>query len=115
MAAVADELLVNVKKLRALVATVKLEPSQIANGAVELLNEVAGSKITGEEDRYSHTDLWDFEANVDGAQAAFAAVKPIVGATDADLADEDRRHSSRQPTPRCTRTSAARASCSTPT
>ena len=37
------------------------QPAQLANGAVELLNEVAGSKITGEEDRYSHTDLADFD------------------------------------------------------
>ena len=47
--------------------TVELEPAQIANGAVELLGEVSKSKITGEEERYSHTDLVDFEANVDGA------------------------------------------------
>ncbi len=25
-----------------------------------LIEEVAASKISGEEDRYSHTDLWDF-------------------------------------------------------
>ena len=43
------------------------QPAQLANGAVELLNEVSKSKITGEEERYSHTDLTDFEANVDGA------------------------------------------------
>jgi len=43
----------------------ELEPAQIVNGAVELLNEVASSKVTGEEDRYSHTDLWDFEANLE--------------------------------------------------
>ena len=29
---------------------------------------MAGSKISGEEDRYSHTDLSDFQANIDGAQ-----------------------------------------------
>ena len=44
-----------------------LQPAQVANGSVDLLGEVAKSKVTGEEERYSHTDLGDFEANVDGA------------------------------------------------
>ena len=55
----------------------ELEPAQIANGAVELLGEVSKSKITGEEERYSHIDLVDFEANVDGAASAFDSVRPI--------------------------------------
>ena len=87
---VADELLADVKRLQAFLPTIKLEPAQIANGAVELLNEVASSKITGEEDRYSHTDLWDFDANDDGAMAAFKAVRPLVAAKDADAGDDDR-------------------------
>ncbi len=87
MSAVADELLVNVRQLQSLIARIKLEPVQIANGAVELMNEVASSKITGEEDRYSHTDLWDFDANDDGSIAAFKAVRPLVAAKDSALAD----------------------------
>jgi iron uptake system component EfeO len=62
-----------------------LTPAQIANGAVELLNEVSSSKITGEEERYSHLDLVDFEANVEGSQAAFEAVRPLLPARDAAL------------------------------
>ncbi len=61
---------------------------QIANGANELLGEVSASKITGEEERYSHTDLVDFEANVEGAEAAFEAVKPLISAKDRALAKE---------------------------
>ena len=56
----------------------KLEAAQIANGANELLGEVSASKITGEEERYSHTDLVDFEANVDGSKVAFESVRPIL-------------------------------------
>jgi iron uptake system component EfeO len=67
---VAAKLLADIKRLQALVYTIKLEPAQVANGANELLTEVSSSKITGEEERYSHTDLWDFEANVQGSQAA---------------------------------------------
>jgi iron uptake system component EfeO len=72
------ELNEHVATLANLVKEVELQPGSIANGAVELLNEVSASKITGEEERYSHTDLVDFEANVQGAQAAFDAVKPIL-------------------------------------
>lgn len=72
------ELNEHVEQLANLVKDVELQPGTIANGAVELLNEVSASKITGEEERYSHTDLVDFEANVQGAQAAFDAVKPIL-------------------------------------
>ena len=53
-------------------------PLELANGAKELLDEVATGKITGEEDRYSHTDLWDFKANVEGSQAAVAALRPVI-------------------------------------
>ena len=52
--------------------------SQIANGANELLTEVSTSKITGEEERYSHIDLVDFKANVEGSQVAFEAVAPLM-------------------------------------
>jgi iron uptake system component EfeO len=86
MAPVADELLVNVKTLQGLIPTIKLEPAQIANGAVELMNEVANGKITGEEDRYSHTDLWDFDGNDDGSMAAFDAIRPLVAQKSGQLA-----------------------------
>jgi iron uptake system component EfeO len=78
MAPIARKLMADVTKLQALVRTVDLDPATIANGAVSLLNQVSASTVTGEEDRYSHTDLWDLEANVVGAQAAFDAVRPLV-------------------------------------
>jgi iron uptake system component EfeO len=81
----ADKLLADVKRLREQINSIELEPAQIANGAVELLNEVSASKITGEEDRYSHTDLFDFDANVLGAKAAFESVKGLLAANDATL------------------------------
>ena len=69
MGPVADQLLTDVKQLQAVVKTVKLEPATIANGAVELLNEVSSSKVSGEEERYSHVDLVDLVANVEGSRA----------------------------------------------
>ena len=82
---VADGLLTNVKEIVDKAKTVELTPLQLANGAKELLDEVATGKITGEEDRYSHTDLWDFRANVDGSQAAVAALRPVIQEKDAAL------------------------------
>ena len=78
----------NVQTLENLVKDVELQPAGVANGAVELLNEVSKSKITGEEERYSRTDLVDFEANVQGAEAAYDAVKPILEKKNAKLVTE---------------------------
>ena len=86
--ALADKLDADVAKLVALTKTVELKPLEIADGAKELLDEVATSKITGEEDRYSHTDLWDFAANVAGVKAAMDALRPALTARDAALASE---------------------------
>ncbi|WP_456847535.1 iron uptake system protein EfeO [Cellulomonas sp. P5_C6] len=63
------------------------EAFQIANGAKELLDEVATGKVTGEEEIWSHTDLWDFQANVDGARVGYEVLADVVQAKDPDLAD----------------------------
>jgi iron uptake system component EfeO len=81
----ADRLMADIKDLQARVSTVELTPVQLANGAKELLDEVATGKITGEEDRYSHTDLWDFKANVEGSQGAVAALRPVIDEKDPTL------------------------------
>jgi iron uptake system component EfeO len=88
MAPVAEQLQADVEELATKVKKVDLQAVQIANGANELLGEVSASKITGEEERYSHTDLVDFEANVEGAEAAFESVEPLLSATDQKLARE---------------------------
>jgi iron uptake system component EfeO len=88
MAPVAEQLRADVEELAAKVKTVELQAVQIANGANELLGEVSASKITGEEERYSHIDLVDFEANVEGSEAAFEAVKPLLDESDSDLSGE---------------------------
>ena len=62
------------------------EAFQISNGAKELLDEVATGKVTGEEEIWSHTDLWDFQANVDGAKVAFEGLKDVAQAEDPELA-----------------------------
>lgn len=85
LAPVADKLLADVETLNANIAALDFEPSIVVGGAAELMEEVAESKISGEENRYSHTDLWDFQANVDGSRTIFALVSPLLGADDADF------------------------------
>jgi iron uptake system component EfeO len=63
-----------------------VEAFQISNGAKELLDEVAFGKITGEEEIWSHTDLWDFVANVQGAKVAYEVLADVVSSEDPDLA-----------------------------
>jgi iron uptake system component EfeO len=79
MKPVAEGLLEDVEELEELIkGKVKIHAVEIANGANELLTEVSTSKITGEEERYSHIDLVDFLGNVEGAQVAFQAVAPLM-------------------------------------
>ena len=62
-----------------------IDSTQIAGGAQGLLDEIATSKISGEEDIFSHTDLWDFNANLQGSQTAVASVRPILDERNPDL------------------------------
>jgi iron uptake system component EfeO len=84
----ADKLNEDVKKLQTKAKGLTYQPAELANGSTGLLDEISKSKITGEEDRYSHTDLWDFAANVDGSQAAYNELKPAVKANDPELAKQ---------------------------
>ncbi|MFJ1797487.1 iron uptake system protein EfeO [Streptomyces sp. NPDC088180] len=70
------------------VGTAEITPTSMANGAKELLDEVATGKVTGEEERYSHTDLVDFKANVEGAQKSYELLKPVASKNDAALTEE---------------------------
>lgn len=83
--AIADRLLADVKTIAEKSKAADLDGLKIANGAKELLDEMATGKITGEEDRYSHTDLADFAANWEGSKKGVEVLRPILGEKDADL------------------------------
>ena len=83
--AIADQLLADVNEIAAKSKTVDPTALSIANGAKALLDEVATGKITGEEERYSHTDLWDFDGNLEGSRQALAALRPVVAERDPAL------------------------------
>ena len=83
-----DDLLSNTKVLQTRVQDLSYTVDQIGNGSKGLLDEVASGKITGEEDIWSHTDLWDFQANVDGARVGYEGLKPILEVKDAALSKQ---------------------------
>ena len=85
MQAVADRLVTDVGELKTRVADLTVPPKKMVGGAADLIEEVASTKISGEEDRYSHTDLWDFQANVDGARKIFDLLHPLLVKRDAEL------------------------------
>ncbi|MGW3492895.1 iron uptake system protein EfeO [Streptomyces sp. NPDC001020] len=86
--ALADQLVTDLKDWQKRVGTAEITPTSMANGAKELLDEVATGKVTGEEEAYSHTDLVDFKGNVEGAQKAYELLKPVAGKKDPALANE---------------------------
>jgi iron uptake system component EfeO len=81
----ADDLEGNIETLHERVETLTYTVDQIGNGSKGLLDEVATGKITGEEDIWSHTDLYDFQANVDGARVGYEGLKPLLDIKDPAL------------------------------
>ncbi|MFF3858044.1 iron uptake system protein EfeO [Streptomyces sp. NPDC002209] len=84
----ADQLITDLTDWQKKVGQAEITPTSMANGAKELLDEVASGKVTGEEERYSHTDLVDFKANVEGAQKAYELLKPVAAKNDPALSAE---------------------------
>ena len=84
----AEDLLANTETLDARIQELQFTVDQIANGSRGLLEEVATGKVTGEEEFWSRTDLWDFQANVDGAKVGYDGVRPLVEQKDPELAEQ---------------------------
>ena len=83
--AAADKLAADTVELRKRLDELELPVKNVVGGPADLIEEVASKKISGEEDRYSHADLWDFQANIDGAQQIYGLLKPLLVARDARL------------------------------
>ncbi|MBP0938250.1 iron uptake system protein EfeO [Streptomyces sp. KCTC 0041BP] len=81
----ADTLMADLTDWQKKVGQAEITPTSMANGAKELLDEVATGKVTGEEERYSHTDLVDFKGNLEGAQKAYELLKPTAEKNDPAL------------------------------
>ncbi|WP_371580773.1 iron uptake system protein EfeO [Streptomyces sp. NBC_01314] len=84
----ADQLVTDLEDWQKRVGKAEITPTSMANGAKELLDEVATGKVTGEEERYSHTDLVDFKANVEGAEESYELLKSVAAENDPELTKE---------------------------
>ena len=85
LAPVADKLLADVTELQGRIEGLTFPPEVVVGGAAVLMEEVAATKISGEEDRYSHTDLWDFRGNFDGAHKIVELTRPLIAETEAEF------------------------------
>ena len=81
----ADRLEADLQTLKNEMADLELPPAAVAVGAAELVEEVSEGKITGEEDRYSKTDLWDFNANLEGSRKVIDLLTPALQEADPEL------------------------------
>ncbi|MGB7963116.1 MAG: iron uptake system protein EfeO [Propionicimonas sp.] len=81
----AEDLLANTQILYDRTRDLTFAADAIANGAKGLLDEVATGKVTGEEEYWSRTDLWDFQANVDGARVAWEGLRDLLKRKNAAL------------------------------
>lgn len=84
---VARVLLADVEELRRELRTVPLKPEQIATAVAGSLSELPASMLAGAEEPYADNDMVDVAANVEGAEAAFAAIKPML-IEESELVDE---------------------------
>lgn len=85
-ASLADQLVSDTRELVSRIGGLDFSVTDIADGSRGLLEEVASGKVTGEEEYWSRTDLFDFQANIDGAVRGFEGVRPIVREADPELA-----------------------------
>jgi iron uptake system component EfeO len=83
--AYSDDLVKNTAILQDRVPKLTFSADEIANGSRGLLDEVATGKITGEEEYWSRTDLWDFQANIEGAFVGFEGLRPLLKEKNPDL------------------------------
>ena len=83
LAAIAQGLQTDARELSTRLASMDIEPRVMARGAGELIEEVAQSKLTGEEDRYSEADLWSVSANVAGSKQIVDILLPTLQTLDA--------------------------------
>jgi iron uptake system component EfeO len=85
MQPLAERLVRDTQDLQGRLDGLTIPPAKMVSGASDLIEEVASTKISGEEDRYSGTDLSDFQANVDGAQKIFNLLRPLIAKRNSEL------------------------------
>jgi iron uptake system component EfeO len=75
---IAERLAAETVSLRDRLAALTIPPARAVGAASALIEGIAATKISGEEERYSRTDLWDFQANIEGSKVVFTLVRPLL-------------------------------------
>jgi iron uptake system component EfeO len=68
----------NEQQLLTLVGKAQYNPLEMAAGATDLVNEAGTAKISGEEERYSNTDLPVFAANMEASMKVVSLLQPYL-------------------------------------
>jgi len=83
--AMCSGLVKNERQLLTLVSSAQYNPLEMASGATDLINEAGTSKISGEEERYSNTDLPVFAANVEASMKVVTLLRPYLQGKDSAI------------------------------
>ncbi|AWN43029.1 iron uptake system protein EfeO [Methylobacterium durans] len=92
---IAERLVADAAELRERITELAIPPVRMVGGAASLIEEIAATKISGEEERYSRTDLFDLTGNLEGARTIFGLVRPHLAARDPAFVDRTERAFSR--------------------
>lgn len=79
---IAERLAAETVVLRDRIAALAIPSAKAVGAASALIEGIAATKISGEEERYSRTDLWDFQANIEGSKVVFTLVRPLLSDRD---------------------------------
>ncbi|WLH70872.1 iron uptake system protein EfeO [Pseudomonas sp. FP2309] len=86
LAPIAQRLVTDVTTLKQQLLAQSLPPEQLVGIVVRNLNSLADVRaLSGEEERYSHTDLNDFAANLQAAHKVVELMRPLLAKSAADL------------------------------
>mgnify|MGYP001492355029 CR=1 FL=1 len=78
LAPVAQKLLVNVTELKQQLLAQQLPPEQLLTIISRNIRSLAETRTSGEEERYSHTDLNGFAANLEGTRKVVDLLRPLL-------------------------------------
>lgn len=85
LAPVAHKLSDDVTRLKQELLAQSIAPEQLTSIVIRNLLSLAENRSKGEEERYSHTDLNGFAANLEGARKVIDLLRPLLAKNHADL------------------------------
>jgi iron uptake system component EfeO len=86
LATTADKLQVDVAIVRQRVRDMSVSPEALVAGAARVITQIAEQKVSGDDNRYSHTDLSDFQATLEGSRRIVDLLRPLAEPADPALA-----------------------------